>query len=111
MYTKPGGFETGTDIITGEQSKSVIPETRVYVKNGDSLLTKSSTYRVSKNKAVEYQEIGKIDRSIHSAESWVKKNIKKCTPKFVKNGMRAVNKWIKNNVVHSTTTTHQFIDR
>ncbi len=117
VYTKPGGEKTSTDITTGEETSTTIPKTKVYERNGSSLLTKSSTYRISNDTAYEYNEIGKLDQASRKAEKWIGKTVNKVaklTPKTVINGAIAVDKYIKKfkkNFSHVTHTKHESIDR
>lgn len=117
VYTKPGGEKTSTDITTGEETSTTIPKTKVYERNGSALLTKSSTYRISKDTAYEYNEIGKLDQASRRAEKWIGNAMvktAKITPQTIVNGAMSVNKYLKKlrkNFGHVTTVKHNIKDR
>lgn len=76
VYTDPMEIETGTDIITGKQTREEHPETKHYAKLSDRLL--SRTYKINdpndSKKRVAYHEIGKLEQGSQAAGNAIRKS-------------------------------------
>ena len=75
-YTKSGETKFRTDVTTGKTTHYRTPDTKVYERNGNGLLSKTS--RVSTQfSSKEYREIGKIDQMATKANKWLNKMMSK----------------------------------
>lgn len=76
VYTDPMEIETGTDIITGKQSREEHPETKHYAKLSDRLLSRTYTLNDPNDskKRVAYHEIGKLEQGSQAAGNVIRKS-------------------------------------
>ena len=83
VYTKAGHFKHEKNPLTGKNMLVKTPDTKVYVRNSNNLLSSTKTKSVASTDGTtmkkEYREIGKIDRAVKNFSINIEKNAKKTT--------------------------------
>lgn len=81
VYTKAGHYKHEKNPLTGKNMLVKTPDTKVYVKNSNNLLSSTKTRSVASTNGTtvkkEYREIGKIDRVVKNASVNIEKNVKR----------------------------------
>lgn len=106
VYTKSGYTTHSKDPKTGTETTVHVPETKVYTRNGDKLLSSKKTQiATSPNGGSirnEYREVGKIDRAARKAadtigktSSNVARKVKDLSDSTVKRGKEFIDRLFK----------------
>lgn len=66
VYTEAQKMSSGTDIITGKETKHYTPATDHYYRNSDRLLSRTTTIPNLKGGLNSYHDVGKIERTVRS---------------------------------------------
>lgn len=95
VYRKAGYTKRVKDYGTGESYTIKVPDTKVYKRNSNKLLSSTFTKSDNKGNRSEYREIGKIDR----------------TTKYISKGFEKVGKLISKNYKSFTKESNKQINK